>query len=53
MSKFKVADDGDKYIGYISADDARHAGSAINGAPFPGSDAGHNPNNEFIPFVEG
>ena len=47
-----TADDGDKYSGYISAEDARHAGRIIGGAPFPGSDAGHNPNNEFIPFVE-
>lgn len=48
-----TADDGDKYRGYISAEDARHAGRTIDGAPFPGSDAGHNPDNEFIPFVEG
>ena len=47
-----TADDGAKYSGYISAEDARHAGRTIGGAPFPGSDAGHNPNNEFIPFVE-
>lgn len=47
-----TADDGVKYRGYISAEDARHAGRTIGGAPFPGSDAGHNPNNEFIPFVE-
>ena len=47
-----TADDGDKYSGYISAEDARHAGRTIGGAPFPGSDAGHNPDNEFIPFVE-
>ena len=47
-----TANDGDEYRGYISAEDARHAGRTIDGAPFPGSDAGHNPNNEFIPFVE-
>ena len=47
-----TANDGAKYSGYISAEDARHAGRTIGGAPFPGSDAGHNPNNEFIPFVE-
>lgn len=48
-----TADDGVKYRGYISAEDARHAGISFDGAPFPGSDAGHNPDNEFIPFVEG
>lgn len=47
-----TSDDGAKYSGYISAEDARHAGRTIGGAPFPGSDAGHNPENEFIPFVE-
>ena len=47
-----TANDGDKYRGYISAEDARHAGRTLWGKPFPGSDAGHNPNNEFIPFVE-
>ena len=48
-----TADDGVKYRGYISAEDARRAGITFDGAPFPGSDAGHNPDNEFIPFVEG
>ena len=48
-----TANDGDKYRGYISAEDARHAGRRTNSEPFPGSDAGHNPDNEFIPFVEG
>ena len=47
-----TANDGYKYCGYISAEDARHAGRTVGGAPFPGSDAGHNPDNEFIPFVE-
>ena len=47
-----TADDGAKYSGYISAEDARHAGRTIGEAPFPGSDATHNPDNEFIPFVE-
>lgn len=47
-----TADDGDKYRGYISAEDARHVGKTFYEAPFPGSDAGHNHNNEFIPFVE-
>ena len=48
-----TADHGVKYSGYISAEDARHAGNSFDEAPFPGSDAGHNPDNEFIPFVEG
>ena len=48
MTHFEKIKSGDtKTVGVELAEYA-----AALGGWFPGSDAGHNPNNEFIPFVE-